>query len=224
MKRGPSMPRGIAFALPVALRRGHVMIFIPSLVNIGEFLIAGNGFFVLVGIRFARRIRAALNEIEAEFAGAITDLRLAPRTGPVSCELWLYSRYGTLRHFRVNDTALAETDLYGLPLDLKKPAAVVSTESKEPAPAPETAARPVLPATVPADSRDPILRYLAKWNAARSEGRKVWEANGSELRTILNAAGAAPKKKRASDRKPGDPGPAVPGGPGLTGKDRGIPG
>lgn len=224
MKRGPGMPRGIAFALPVALRRGHVMVFIPSLINIGEFLIAGNGFFVLVGIRFARRIRAALKEIEAEFAEAIADLRLAPRTGPVACELWLYSRYGTLRHFRVNDNAIAEIDLYGLPLDLKKPAATNGPAGKEPAPAPGTPAGPALPAAAPAGTRGHVLRYLAKWNAARREGKKVWDAGGSELRSILDAAGAAPKKKRAFGGRPGAPGPAVPESPGLPGKGGGIPG
>jgi len=63
MKRGPSMPKGIAFAVPVALRRGHVMVFIPSLLNLAEFLITGNGWFVMVRVRLARRIYASIAEI-----------------------------------------------------------------------------------------------------------------------------------------------------------------
>ena len=54
MKRGPRMPRGMVFAVPVALRRGHVMVFIPSSRNLAEFLITGNGWFVMVRVRLAR--------------------------------------------------------------------------------------------------------------------------------------------------------------------------
>lgn len=190
------MPRGISLALPVALRRGHVMAFLPGLTNLGEFLIAGNGHFDLVGIRFARRIRASLHEIEKEFAEAIADLRLAPRTGPVSCELWLYSRYGTLRHFRVNDNAIAEVDLFGLPLARAKPAAVTNPVGKNPAgndPVPV----PEIPAAVPFDSRSHSIRYLVKWNAARRAGKKVWEMDGNEPGAIPGTDG---KKKRRTVR------------------------
>src|SRR5512138_1636039 len=99
MIRGPQITKGLALAIPFALRRGHVMVFMPALLNLAELLIAGNGLFVLVRIRFARKIRADIKAIEVEFAEAIAGLRLVPRTGPISCELWLYNRYGCLRHF-----------------------------------------------------------------------------------------------------------------------------
>ncbi len=191
------MPRGISLALPVALRRGHVMVFFPGLTNIGEFLIAGNGHFDLVGIRFARRIRATLHEIEKEFAEAIADLRLAPRTGPVSCELWLYSRYGTFRHFRVHDHALAEVDPFGLPLARAKPAVVNGPAGNNPAgndPAPV----PEIPPAVPVDSRNHIIRYLVKWNAARCIGKKIWEMDGNGPGTI---PGTDRTKKRSTVRE-----------------------
>ena len=200
------MPRGIRFALPVALRRGHVMVFVPSCVNIGEFLITGNGLFVMVAVRFARKIRATLYDMGAEFAEVIEDLRLVPRTGPVSCELWLYSRYGTFRCFRVNDDALVELDLYGLPRNLANPVAVAGTATRgPPLPGPGNPAAPEVMAALPVDKRGPILRYLAKWNASRLAGRKVWETEGSELRAILNAGEPAEKTKLASVRKPDAP-------------------
>jgi hypothetical protein len=111
------MPRGIAFAIPFALRRGYVNVFVPSILNIGEFLITGNGLFILVSVRFARKFSASIAEIEAGFTDAINCLRQVPRNGPVSCELWIYSRYGTLRHLRIGDTGLVEIDCYGTPLD-----------------------------------------------------------------------------------------------------------
>jgi hypothetical protein len=216
------MPRGINFALPVALRRGNVMVFIPSLVNLGEFLITGSGHFVLVGIRFARKIRAALHEIEAEFVEAIADLRLAPRSGPVTCELWLYSRYGTLRHFRVNDDALVEVDLYGTALNSKKIVPAAGPSGEEPSPVSGSPATPAVPAAAPIDKRGPILRYLAKWNAARLAGKGAGSPGGSELRTILNAGGTAAKKKRAPGKKPASPGHEVTGSTGIPGTDGGI--
>jgi len=183
------------------------MIFFPSLTNVGEFLITGNGHFVLVGIRFARRIRAALHEIEAEFAEAIVDLRLVPRTGPVSCELWLYSRYGTLRHFRVNDTALAEVDLFGMPLARAKPTAFTGPAGNEQTPAPGGPEMSEVPAAIRTDNRGHVLRYLAKWNAARLAGKKVWEMDGSEPGTVPGAGRTAGKKSRVAAGKPapGDP-------------------
>jgi hypothetical protein len=198
------------------------MIFFPSLTNIGEFLITGNGYFVLVGIRFARRIRAALAEIEAEYAEAIVDLQLAPRTGPVSCELWLYSRYGTLRYFRVNDTALAEIDQYGMPLPRAKPAAVTGPAENEQTP--DGSVMFEVPAAGPVDKRGAVLRYLAKWNAARLAGKKVWEMDGSETGAIPGTGKTAGMKKRASRNRPAPADPVTPESTGAPREKGGSPG
>jgi len=170
MRRGPSMPRGIALAVPLALKRGHVMVFVPSLTNLGEFMIAGNGWFVIVRIRLARKFYASITEIEAEFREAITGLGLVPRSGPVSCELWLYSRYGSMRHFRVGDAGIVEIDCYGTPLCGIKQAAGVTAPSVVKPPDLSGPAAPGPSATGSADSRGPVLRWLKKRNAARISG------------------------------------------------------
>ena len=121
MRRGPNMPRGIALAVPLALQRGQVMVFVSLPGNLGEFLICGNGLFVVVRVRRARKLFASIADIEEEFADAIAGLRLVNRTGPVSCELWLYTRYGTLRHFRIENTGLVEVNSCGTPLDQVQP-------------------------------------------------------------------------------------------------------
>ena len=164
-------------------------------------------------------------EIEAEFAETITGLRLAPRTGPVSCELWLYSRYGTLRHFRVGDAGLMEVDLYGTPLDLVKPIEAGAPLANEtPAPQGVTPHGPSAPG--PADYRGPILRWLAKRNAARVAGTSVDGVESSELRTILGAGGPDGKTKRAAGKKPvrKKPEAAGPADPGKNpGPEQGVP-
>ena len=207
------MPNGITSAIPFALRRGHVMVFVPSILNLGEFLITGNGLFILVSLRFARKFSESIAEIKAEFNEAITGLRLVPRNGPVSCELWLYNRYGTLRHFRIGDTVLVEIDCYGTPLDQVKP--VVATgaspiSGETPAPHGAAVTGPATYGT--AETKDPILRWLAKWNAARKSGGGAVAAGGSELKKILDAGGPGtkPKRKPRKKRMGGKKGPTVP--------------
>jgi len=194
------MPKGIAFAVPVALRRGHVMVFIPSLLNLAEFLITGNGWFVMVRVRLARKICASIAEIEAEFRDEISGLRLVSQSGPVSCELWLYSRYGTLRHFRVGDAGLVEVDCYGALPGQVKPAVTVSFPGEENAPAVKgpVAAGPAVPGTP--DKRNPILRWLAKRNAAMKTGEGAYPSGSTELKKILDAGGPGTKAKRTSGK------------------------
>lgn len=210
MKRGPTLARGIPLAIPVALHRGHVMVFVPSLINIGEFLITGNGWFVLVGVRFARKIRAAVRDIEAEFAEIITQLRLVPRTGPVSCELWLYSRYDTLRHFRIEDAGLVELDLLGIPfgrgaVTTMMPAAIAREGTGQSGAA--------VTGPVPSGAREktsPILRWLAKRNAARSGEKSPETSGGDGLKKILDAGGPGTKPGRKAVNPPAAAGPAGP--------------
>jgi hypothetical protein len=171
MRRGRRITQGLALTLPFAVRRGHVMVFVAALLNLAEFLITGNGLFVMVRVRLARRIRVAVADIEHEFADAIAGLRLVPRTGPVSCELWLYSKHGTLRHFRVEESRLAEIDWCGTPLE-EVGAKTGSEQSGGPADAPAAvsgipigASKRNGPVAAVLDPKNPISRWLKRWNA-----------------------------------------------------------
>jgi hypothetical protein len=204
MRRGPKISLGLELAIPFALRRGHVMVFMATLLNLAEFLITGNGLFVLVRVRLARRIRAGIAEIESGFADAIDGLRLVPRIGPVSCELWLYSKHGILRHFRVDDARIVEIDCCGTPLDQIRPAA---------GPAPVTNTAGVLPDPVPAgtagavaagiDPKSPIIRWLKKLNDAKSAGKPAGADGSSELRTILESVRPGGLVKQESAKSSG---------------------
>jgi hypothetical protein len=177
------------------------MVFIPSLLNLAEFLITGNGWFVMVRVRLARKICASIAEIEAEFSDTIAGLRRVSRGGPVSCELWLYSRYGTLRHFRVEDAGLTEIDCYGSLPGREKPTVtgISSYGEENPVPNEAVADGPAIPGT--ADTRSPILRWLAKWNAARIVGGGAGPAGGGELKKILDAGGPGITAKRTPGKK-----------------------
>jgi len=210
------MPRGIGLSVPLALLRGHVMVFVPSLLNLGELLITGNGWFVVVRIRLARKFYASIREIETEFGEAITGLRLVPRRDPVSCELWLYSRYGTLRHFRVDDVGLVEIDCYGTPLGQVRPTLTGSHGNRDDAPAhyERIATGPAAPGS--ADTRTPILRWLAKKNAAGKSIAGSDSVIGLDLKRILDAGRPGGKVKQASCKKLAgtrseSPGPPAPG-------------
>ena len=206
MRRGPKIFRGLELAIPFALRRGHIMVFMATLLNLAEFLITGNGLFVLVRVRLARRIRAGIVDIESEFEDAIDGLRLVPRTGPVSCELWLYSKHGILRHFRVENSRLVEVDCYGTPLDQLKPSAgpalMPNPTGSLPGPAPAGTAGSLAAGF---DPKSPIVRWLKKWNAAQSTGKSVGADESSELRKILESArpGGLPEQdaKKNSGKK-----------------------
>ena len=197
------MPKGLTLAVQLGFLRGHVMVFMPSVQNLAEFLIAGSGWFVLVSTRPAQKLHMSIAGIEAEYRDVIAGLRLIPVGVQVSCELWLYSRYGTFRHFRVSAGGLVEINPYGISLDQLNatPAAALSGGSAVTAPAGLPAASHTRPGM---DPKSPIIRWLVKWNVARLAGEKVGDTKNGDLKNALAAGGPAVKKKRTAGKKPED--------------------
>jgi hypothetical protein len=116
MTRGRPPQKGLDVAIPIAKERGRVMEFRQTSENLCEFLIIGNGCLAMVRLRKARRLHGTIAEVEADFSDAVTRARTIPCGGPVSRELWLYSRFCVMRFFRVGDSGLVELDRHGLPL------------------------------------------------------------------------------------------------------------
>lgn len=211
MSKDADMPRGIALALPIATRRGHVMVFIPSLFNLGDFIIAGNGCFVFVRIRWAQKISSDIRQIESDFGSTITDLRNVPRTGSLSCELWLYSRYGTLRYFRIGRAGIEEIDWYGRPLagdGSPGPAGTANAGSN----AATAVTLPIAALPEQADPCEIFRRWLRKRNALKLENGPEFSVGnavpGNNPETTVQVA----REKKKSAKKPVTPatGPAVP--------------
>jgi len=215
MKGGTYMPKGFAIALPVATKRGHVMIFIPSLFNLGDFLIVGGGAFVIVRIRFAEKLYLDIHDIEKEFGTTIAGLRSVPRPGPVSCELWLYSRYGSLRYFRIGDAGIDEVDCNGrVPTD--------STDRHRKSGNPEITAadEKTLPETpvAPPDPYEIFRRWHRKRNAVRKAAgiRDLLDPRILDLMCRESDAATPPQKRyRKTPSRNGSGDPSAGSGEGI---------
>jgi hypothetical protein len=205
MKQGPSPGRGFLVAIPFALVRGLVVFFMPSPWHFCDFMIRGIRCLAIVRVRRSRCLHAPVGRIVAEYFSTIAELRLIPGGGPVSRELWLYSRHGALRFFRVGDTGLEEIDRHGdliatgtpaLPGPEKPggaavPCGQVLTGMTSPGPA---------GTGVPEDPTAKIIRYLKKRNAGKIPAGGEPETTGPAYRP-----GKSGTRKRTGP--PGDKGP-----------------
>jgi hypothetical protein len=210
MKRGPEPVKGLDAAIPAALRRGRVIRFRSSPEHAGNFLFYGNGLLVMVCLRLAVRLsRATLAEISADYAEAIAGLSSVPCGGPVSRELWLYSRHGRLRFFRVGGNGcLEEIDRDGVPFVDGKPVCTIqpaSVDAGSPSPAP-AAGIPASPGG--ADPGNHIIRWLKKWNAMQAQASEGDVVTGSPNGVPV---ADAPPAEPGSSHIPGEEGGGVGG-------------
>ena len=188
MSRGPEPDNGFNVAIPLAERRGQVLFFRRASQDFCDFMIKGAWFIAFVRLRLAGRLRGSLAEIGWEFSGTINGLGSFPQSMQIFRELWLYSRHGALRFFRLGAAGLIEIDSLGIPFVNGKPAVAV------PAPAGVTDLHPTGPVPpgqpdagagnspvagpVPAvrqlpgglNPKSPIARWLAKRNARQKTG------------------------------------------------------
>jgi hypothetical protein len=116
MTRGRRPRKGLDEALPDALARGQVMSVLQTVESVCDFSIIDKYTVVLVRVRRARQIHAPVEALEREFHEPILRLRSFPGPVPLIRELWIYSRYGTWRFFRIEDTGLVEIGKDGTPL------------------------------------------------------------------------------------------------------------
>ncbi|MEI7857905.1 MAG: hypothetical protein WCH85_10435 [Methanomicrobiales archaeon] len=199
MSRGPPPARGFDVAIPVALMRGRVMQFQPSQDHICDFSIAGNGILALVRLMMAPRLHAPIAEIIRDYSDAINGLCAIPFGGPISRELWLYSRYGILRFFRLIETGLIEIDGYGFPFVNGRPVIILSVPPvANPAPASPGEIVPglsSLPSSLPIvngatgpgslDPRNPIIRWLKKKKIGRKPAGENEDPNDQPNTAII---------------------------------------
>ncbi|GAB6284942.1 MAG: hypothetical protein STSR0009_11420 [Methanoregula sp.] len=107
MTRVPAPVIGKDTALPIAQNPGQVMIFSHSVRNLTGFVIAGSGTPAFVRMWNVQCLHSPPEKIEADLRSEISILRRILGES-VSRELWMYSRYGVLRFFRVEETCLVE--------------------------------------------------------------------------------------------------------------------
>jgi hypothetical protein len=197
------------------------MFFMTSPYYPGDFVIAGDGYLGIVRLRLSEKIRATLPEIEKEYFHSVAELALLPRGGPVACELWLYSRYGTLRFFRVMETGLEELDRSSILFREKKPEVTGKGAAGPGNPGlsgPAGVAGPGSPVAAPVNdvAGDPtgrIHRWLAKRNAAIKAGGCTNFLDPRVLDLLSGAEKPGPGTKPSAGKTPaGSPETPSPGG------------
>jgi hypothetical protein len=115
MRRGRPATKGVDDAVAIARKRGFVMRIEYGPENICDLIIRTALHLVVVRVRRMDTIAATLPEIEHACRTLIAELRLFPVSAQIELEIWLYSRHGTFRFFRINGTGLIEIARDGEP-------------------------------------------------------------------------------------------------------------
>ena len=79
---------------------------------------------IFVRVVRSEKIIAPVHEIAYECRGIIAELRLFPPSLQIRTELWIYTRHGTYRFFRLTDTGLEEIQQNGETAPITGPATV----------------------------------------------------------------------------------------------------
>lgn len=116
MTRGPRPRRAIAEAIAIARARGVIQLAQSGRERIFDIAIVSKVPVAFARVMFAPEILAAIGKLAEEFREEIDQLRIIARDAAVTAELWLRSRHGTWRFFRVLPDGLAEIGQDGQPL------------------------------------------------------------------------------------------------------------
>jgi hypothetical protein len=95
-------------AISLARLRGQVQLARYTREALFHFTINALGIVAFVRVRYTEQILLTIPEIVAEFHSDISRLRAIVQATAISRELWLRSRHGTWRFFRVTADGLVE--------------------------------------------------------------------------------------------------------------------
>jgi hypothetical protein len=116
MTRGRHPELGRKIAETVACQRGTVHVIVQGKDRTLDILITTRGHVILVTVQRSERLGEPIQKVEELYREPIHRIREIPDGGPVCRELWLYSRYETLRFFRIENSAVVELGRDGIPL------------------------------------------------------------------------------------------------------------
>lgn len=111
-----ALPEAIAIARP----RGKVQVAVRGPEARYHFTIDATTTGAFVRVRFTPRILASPADIAAEFREELVRLRSIMRDVTISRELWLRSKHGTWRFFRVTAEGVVEIDRSGQEISEKE--------------------------------------------------------------------------------------------------------
>jgi hypothetical protein len=115
MTKGRPATTGVDDAVIIAHKRGCVMRIVYGLESVCDLVIRTAAYIVFVKARRTDKITATIQEIEHTYRDFIAELRLFPVSAEILRELWIYSKHGTYRFFRIRETGLVEVDQHGMP-------------------------------------------------------------------------------------------------------------
>jgi hypothetical protein len=108
VSRGRPPSTGIDAALPIARARGRVLEIVQNGDTPAMFVIVADGKVHFIYIKRADPFRVSPAAMEAENYGTLAIIRSLPSSADIVREFWPYSKYGSLRFFRVEDDRLPE--------------------------------------------------------------------------------------------------------------------
>lgn len=116
MTKGRPVTTGISDAVVIAHKRGCVMRIMHGLESISDLVIRTAAYVAFVKTRRTDKITATIQEIEHAYHSLIAELRLFPQSAQILRELWIYSKHGTYRFFRIHEAGLVEVGRDGMPV------------------------------------------------------------------------------------------------------------
>jgi len=119
MSRGRPPENGIREALPIARARGRVLEIVQNGDTPAMFVVVADGKVYFIYIKRADPFRVTPAEMNAENHDTLAIIRSLPSSADIVREFWPYSKYGSLRFFRVEDDWLLEIGSNGKPLGEK---------------------------------------------------------------------------------------------------------
>lgn len=129
MTKGRPATTGIDDAVAIARKRGCVMRILYGFESICDLVIRTAAYVAFVKARRTNKITATIHEIGHVYRDLIAELRLFPESAQIVPELWVYSKHGTYRFFRIGGDGLLEIDQNGIPAG--EPATTTAPESQE---------------------------------------------------------------------------------------------
>jgi hypothetical protein len=118
MTKGRPATTGVDDAVIIARKRGCVMRIVYGLETLSDLVIRTAAYVAFIKTRRTEKITATIQEIEHAYHNLIAELRLFPASAQILPELWIYSKHGTYRFFRISEAGLAEVDRDGMPVPL----------------------------------------------------------------------------------------------------------
>ena len=111
--KGRPPTRAISEAVRLAKLRGLVHKCVNDPERLYDITIVGAKPIAFIRVLYAPKILAALSQLLTDFREEIRLLRLISLDATVSVELWLRSKHGTWRLFRITGDTICEIDRDG---------------------------------------------------------------------------------------------------------------